>query len=335
MAAVQVMVGCQVQRYWGMVMLMAFGIGVCATTYAQAKPEGIELIVPTAAEGSTDVLARLIADGFERNGFGQVKVRNMPGRSGSLAAQTVSVAKADGTTLLLATPSSHGIAAAFLEHLPYDSVHSFTPIVRFAVAPYLLVVRSEGPSNLAEFSDRVRNGERTWRYASTGVGGPHHLVAEYFFKKSGLQLEHVPLAGGKEAISRLEAGDVDVMLPAAVLALPRIMSGHLKALAVTGDRRLPSLPHVPTFAEAGVDINLVSWYGLMAPSKLSKEMTDVLANAVRISLQEPAAQARLAELATQQTHVIGEQFSGLIDGEISQWKSLAGSLNGASSFKKD
>lgn len=322
-------------RVCGARLMWAWGLCASVLAHAQSPTQGIELIVPTAAEGSTDLLARLLAQGLESQGWGPIKVRNLPGRTGSLAAQAVATAAPDGSTLLLATPSSHGIAAAFVGQLPYDSVTSFTPVVRFAAAPYLLVVRPSGPANLAAFRDQVRRSERPWRYASTGVGGPHHLVAEYFFKQAGLQLTHVPMTGGKEAIDRLEMGDVDVMLPAAVLALPRIQAGYLKALAVTGDQRLPSLPDVPTFVEAGLPVNLVSWYGVMGPAGMNPALTDRLALAVRTSLQTPTAQARLAALATQPTHDTGAEFRALVVDEIVQWQSLVAALKGDLEAKKE
>lgn len=320
-------------RVWGLALCAVLGVSGHAQT--PAPVQGIDLIVPTAAEGSTDQLARLLAQGLAQQGWGPIRVRNLPGRSGALAAQAVAKAAPDGATLLLATPSSHGIAAAFGGPLPYDPLRSFTPIVRFAAAPYLLVVRPEGPRDLAAFSDQVRQSPRPWRYASTGLGGPHHLVAEYFFKQAGLRLTHVPLAGGKEALSRLEAGDVEAMLPAAVLAVPRIQAGKLRALAVTGEQRLPSLPDVPTFAQAGLPVNLVAWYGLMGPAGLPPALTERLALAVRASLQTPGAQARLAELATQPSHDTGAQFAALVADEIAQWQSLVMALGGELSHPKD
>jgi tripartite-type tricarboxylate transporter receptor subunit TctC len=308
-------------------VLLVGAAALCAApARAQAPAAHIELVVPTAAQGSTDLLARLVADGLARRGFGEVRVRNLPGRSGTIAATQVAAAVPDGRTLLVATPSSHGIASAFEARLPYDPVASFTPILRFAAAPYLLVVRPGGPSTLAQFVEQARAAKEPWRYASTGAGGPHHLVAEYYFQRAGLKLQHVPLAGGAAALARLGEGGVEVMLPAAVLALPQVKAGQLKALAVTGSRRLQALPDVPTFAEAGIAVDVESWYGLMAPAGLPAAEAQRLAGAVRATLGEPAVQARLAELATQPTTETGDDFARLVAAEVVRWQALVREL---------
>jgi tripartite-type tricarboxylate transporter receptor subunit TctC len=298
----------------------------CLTVSAQSNPDTIELIVPTVAQGSTDLLARIVAKGLTQNGFGQINVRNMPGRSGTLAAAYVAAAKPDGRTLLVATPSSHGIASALDQKLPYDPINSFTSIVRFASAPYLLVVSPERIPDLASFRKEAMETPNKWAYSSTGVGGPHHLVAEFYFEKAGITLNHRPAAGGAAALQMLQKEEVQVMLPAAILAIPRIKQGQIKALAVTGSQRLAVLPDVPTFNESGVQMSMVSWYGLMAPKGLPKEQTEKLAKGVLSILLEPLNQKSLNDLGINITNELGADFDTTIKNEMSYWKSLVTQL---------
>jgi tripartite-type tricarboxylate transporter receptor subunit TctC len=271
-------------------------------------------------------LARLVADGLTRRGFGEVKVRNMPGRSGTLAAKYVAASAPDGRTLLVATPSSHGIASAFESQMPYDPVTSFTPVLRFAAAPYLLVVKPGSMATLAQFVDQARAAKGQWRYSSTGTGGPHHLVAELYFRSAGLSLQHVPTAGGALALGKVNDASVEVMLPAAILALPRVQQGALKALAVTGQQRLQSLPDVPTFGELGTPVDVVSWYGLMAPAGLPNDQAQRLALAVQAILEEPSIQAKLVGLGIEKTSDVGPAFSAVIASEVTRWRALVNSL---------
>lgn len=298
----------------------------CTLASAQNLEPSIELVVPTAAQGSTDLLARLVAKGLTQKGFGSVQVRNMPGRSGTLAAAYVAAAPPHGRTLLVATPSSHGIASALEGKLPYDPVQSFTPIVRFASAPYLLVVKPERAANQVAFTEAAKSAAGGWAYSSTGTGGPHHLVAEFYFRNTGLSLRHRPASGGAAALNMLQNGEVQVMLPAAILALPRIQQGQLKALAVTGPQRLAALPDVPTFNETGVQMNMVSWYGLMAPAGLPAEQSDKLASGVLSVLSDPLIQKTLNEMAINATAERSADFVATIQREMNSWKSLVSDL---------
>jgi tripartite-type tricarboxylate transporter receptor subunit TctC len=307
-------------------MCIAAAVFTGQSAFAQEPATGMELVVPTAAEGSTDLLARLVAEGLTRRGFGEVRVRNMPGRSGTLAAQYVAAAAPDGRTFLVATPSSHGIASAFENQMRYDPVTSFTPILSFAAAPYLLVVKSGGMATLAQFAEQARAAQGQWRYSSTGTGGPHHLVAELYFRSAGLSLQHVPSAGGALALGKVNDDSVQVMLPAAILALPRVKQGTLKALAVTGPQRLQSLPDVPTFGELGTPVDVVSWYGLMGPAGLPGEQSQRLALAVQAILEAPSLQMKLRELGIEKTNVQGPAFAAQIAGEVTRWKALVNGL---------
>lgn len=299
----------------------------CLVANAQNLEPTIELVVPTAAQGSTDLLARLLAQGLTKYGFGPVQVRNMPGRSGTLAAAYVAGAPPNGRTLLVATPSSHGIASALDRNLSYDPILSFTPIVRFASAPYLLVVQPERAANHVVFTEKAKLASGGWTYSSTGIGGPHHLVAEFYFRKTGLSLQHKPAAGGAAALNMLQDGEVQVMLPAAILALPRIQQGKLKALAVTGPQRLLALPEVPTFNETGIRMDMVSWYGLMAPAGMPTEQAEKLANGVISVLADPLIQKSLSDMAINVTTERGVEFVDTIKSEIGSWKSLVRDLS--------
>ena len=310
----------------GFVLVSAMTILANSQVAAEQKASGIELVVPTAAEGSTDQLARLIAAGLARKGFGDVNVHNMPGRSGTLAASHVAASAADGRTLLVATPSSHGIASAFESKMAYDPVTSFTPVIRFAAAPYVLVIKPGSIGTLAQFVDKAQSAQGQWHYSSTGIGGPHHLIAELYFQSVGLSLRHVPAKGGAAALEKLIDGSVEVMLPAAILALPRIQQGQLKALAVTGNQRLKSLPEVPTFTELGSPVDLVSWYGLMGPAGMPDAQTKRLASAVQEILGEPTLQAQLNDLGIDRTSDVGTAFLDVIASEVTRWKALVSSL---------
>ena len=210
--------------------------------------------------------------------------------------------------------------------MPYDPITSFTPIVRFASAPYLLVVSPERLQNLASFTTEAKQAPNKWAYSSTGTGGPHHLIAEFYFGIAGITLNHRPAAGGAAALQMLQKGEVQVMLPAAILAIPRIKQGQLNALAVTGSQRLKVLPDVPTFNEAGVQMDMVSWYGLMAPKGLSKEQTEKLAKGVTSILSEPLNQKSLNDLGINITEDLGPDFEAMIKQEMGHWKSLVTQL---------
>lgn len=298
----------------------------CISAYAEQIESPIELVVPTAANGSTDLLARLLAKGLSQIGWGPIQVRNMPGHSGVLAASYVAAAAPNGRTLLIATPSSHGIAPALKRNLPYDPITSFTPIVRFAAAPYLLVVKPDRAATQSLFAVEARLAPERWAYSSTGVGGPHHLIGEIYSRKAGLALRHVPATGGAAALNMLQNGEVQVMLPASILALPRIRQGQLKALAVTGSQRLAALPDVPTFNEIGIQIDMVSWYGLMAPSRLPAEQSEKLAHAVLAVLSDPLIQKSLRDQAIAVINEQGPDFTNVLMREMNSWKSIVGDL---------
>jgi tripartite-type tricarboxylate transporter receptor subunit TctC len=188
------------------------------------------------------------------------------------------------------------------------------------------VIKPGSIGTLTQFVDKAQSAQGQWHYSSTGIGGPHHLIAELYFQSVGLSLRHVPAKGGAAALEKLIDGSVEVMLPAAILALPRIQQGQLKALAVTGNQRLKSLPEVPTFTELGTPVHVVSWYGLMGPAGMPDAQTKRLASAVQEILGEPTLQAQLNDLGIDRTSDVGTAFLDVIASEVTRWKALVSSL---------
>jgi len=313
-------------KIFGLYLFCFLSISVCAQS-----SEPIRIIVPTAAEGSTDQLARILGVGLEKQGFGRVLVENMPGKSGSIAADYVAKAKPDGRILLIGTPSSHSIAKALSSNngsaLPYDPINSFSLIVCFAQAPYIFVVGPAGPSSFEQFLVNSKANSGAWKYSSTGVGGPHHLIAEYLFSDVSLKLQHIPAAGGARAIELVSNNEVQAMMPASILALPKVKTGQIKALAVTGNQRLKALPNILTFSELGIPLNLASWYGLMAPAGISKEQSEQLANAVMKILQNPSENKQLIDLGINVIDERGSEFEKIITQETTIWQTVVNKIN--------
>jgi tripartite-type tricarboxylate transporter receptor subunit TctC len=296
-------------------------------SFAQGNDDAIKIVVPTAAEGSTDQLARILGAGLQDQGFGKVEVINMPGKSGTIAASFVAKSKPDGRTLLIATPSSHSIVKALSVAsnvpLPYDPVASFSLIACFAQAPYIFVVGPDGPSSLSLFIESARKSSSPLKYSSTGIGGPHHLIGEALFGSLGLTLQHVPAAGGAKAIEMVKSNQVATMIPASILAIPQIQSGQIRALALTGTQRLAIIPSVPTFKELGISLDLESWYGLMGPSGLPVKQVESLANVVQFIMRNEATKKKLESLGINIVDIRNEAFAQMIEQETAIWQKVA------------
>lgn len=304
-------------------VLISLGAVYC---YADEEKRIVKIVVPTAAEGSTDQLARILSAGMQERGYGKVEVVNMPGKSGAIAASYVANAKPDGSTLLIATPSSHSIAKALSTSnapLPYDPIASFSIISCFAQAPYIFVIGPNGSQTFEQYIGGARNSTSTLKYSSTGIGGPHHLIVEYLFGILGLRSQHVPVAGGAKAIELVKTNEVQVMMPASILAIPQIQSGQIRALAVTGGQRLNTLSKVPTFKELNIQLNLESWYGLMGPKGMQAKQVEQLAKDVQTVMQDPNTKKRIESLGINLVDIREKDFAQMIEEETVIWQKVA------------
>lgn len=284
-----------------------------------------QIIVPTATEGSTDVLSRKLAQQLTTLLGEVVEVVNVPGKSGSVAATRVYQAKPDDHVLLMATVSSHAIAMG-LSQKPVYPADGFSPISLIGSAPYLLVVSSKSPlTTVAQFLAKSQASSLT--YSSTGIGGPHHLVGELLALKGHLRLIHKPYAGGADAIHAVEDGTVDLMLPASILALPEMKKGSVRVLATTGAKRSAQIPDIPTLQESGLTgFDAQSWYVLEGPPHMPLATVKRLEKAVQQALQNPDFLEALKSNGVDAGNLDREAINPFLAQEATQWGDLITAL---------
>jgi tripartite-type tricarboxylate transporter receptor subunit TctC len=279
-------------------------LAVAGLLAASAMPAGaqgfparpLKLVVPFAAGGSTDAIARLLAEKMSA-GLGQaVVVDNRPGAAGAIATEQVTKSAPDGYTLLLATTSTHSILPLANPRLTFDPNTALAPVGMVARAPNVLVV-SPGLA-VRSVQDLValgRSQPKALSFASSGNGAITHLVAELFNASAGIQAVHVPYKTGVQALTDLSSGQVQFQFDSIVWTLPQARAGKLRALAVTGSRRSALAPELPTVAEAGLPgFEGVTWFGLAVPAGTAREVQARLHSELQRALQGADIQERFA-----------------------------------------
>ncbi len=293
-----------------------------ATTPAAAQDfpkKPIELVVPFVAGGTTDNIARLIAQRFSDSWGQAVVVNNRPGSGGTIATNIVARAAPDGHTLLVTTI---GFAiTAGLQKLPYDPIKDFAPISELASLPLMLVVHSSVPATtLAEFIALARAKPGGWDYASAGIGTSPHLAAEMFKSMAGVDLVHVPFKGNAEANNAMLGGHVKIYFALVPAVLQHVKAGSLRALAVTTEKRLPYLPDVPTIAELGFpgyEIN--SWQGVLAPAGTPNDVVTKINGELVHLVNSPEVRARMAQEGADPVGSTPDLFAERVKSEITKW----------------
>jgi tripartite-type tricarboxylate transporter receptor subunit TctC len=286
----------------------------------------VELVVPFAPGGGTDILARLLTDGLTRRLGQTFVVLNRPGANTNLGTALVARAKPDGYTLLM---TSFGLAAnpSLYRNPGFDPEKDLSPVSLLANAPTILVVHPSFPAdNLKQFIAYVKAHPGKLNYASYGAGSSPHIGTELFKLLTGTEMVHVPFNGGGPAAMAVAGRQVEILFPSAVPVLGLIRNGGLKPIAVASDKRTPLLPNLPTFREGGLDFITGSWYGILTPAKTSPAIIEMLhANIVAV-LQDQTLRAKMAK---QGADVIGntpQQFRAFIAEETAR---LAKVINNA------
>ena len=294
---------------------------VPALVFAQSYPaRPIKIIVPFAPGGFTDVVARILQQQLSQSVGQPVVVENRPGAGSTIGADAVAKAKPDGYTLAMVS-TTHVISPHLYKTLPYDPIRDFTPVMKLAEGPYVLVAHpSFAAKSVRELIALARAQPGKIDYASSGNGSAQHLVGALFSMMSGAKLNHVPYKGSNQAMQDVLGGQVPLSFVGMPNALPGLASGKLRALAVTTRKRSDDLPDVPTLDEAGVPgYDATVWLGLLAPPgtprdvvlKLHAEIAKILSTAEARSLMRSAG----VEVAVSSP----EEFNALMQAELERW----------------
>ena len=287
-----------------------------------AKP--IRYIVPVSAGGGSDFIGRTVCERWSKALGQTIVVDNIGGGGGVIAAQSTARSSPDGYTLMQGYVATHGTSPA-TRKLPYDAVKDFSPIGMIGGTPNVLVVNASVPvSDLKGFIDYVCKNPGKLSYGSSGVGSLTQLVMELFKQQAGLFLLHVPYRGIAPAFTDLMGGQTQAMFPGLAAALPHIRSGRVKALAVTGNARNPTLKDVPTLIKAGFKgFDAMQWYGVVGPAGLPPAVVKQLSETLTATIKAPDMREKLVSEAVDPTTLSPEQFGQFIQAEVNRWTVLA------------
>ena len=298
---------------------MAGGMAQAQTELPNGKV--IRLVVPFAAGGSTDLVARQLAQDLGERLKTSVIVDNRPGAGGTVGSEYVARQPADGATLLLGSVSTHAVAPSIYAKLPYDPAKDFTPLTIVATIPNVMVVRSDLPvTSLKELVAASRKADANLSFASNGTGTSNHLAMELLKTTTGLSAVHVPYRGSGPALTDTVAGHVTTMMDVVMTSYPYIKGGKLRALAVTSSTRSPMLPDVPTVAEAGYPgFEAMVWFGLFAPPRMAPALADKLGRELIAVVQSKKMSDFLVAQGALPSGIGAAEFAKVIRDETVKW----------------
>lgn len=312
----------------GFTALTVFGSGIQAN--AQGFPDrAVTLVVPFAAGGSTDVVARIVAQKMSEDLGQQVIVQNVAGAGGNLGADNVARADPDGYTILMGTVATHALNPLILKTKPYDPEKDFAPISLLVVVPNVLVVNPELPAKtVEELLALLKAKPDEYAYASSGNGTPLHLSGELFKKMAGVSMQHIPYKGAGPALNDVIGNQVPIMFDNLPSSSGHIKAGTLRALAVTTAERAPSFPDVPTVAEAGIPgYETYTWNALFAPANTPEPVVARLNEAANKALADPAVVERMKEFSATIVGSTPAELGAHVKAELAKWTPVVRDAN--------
>ncbi|MBV7482380.1 tripartite tricarboxylate transporter substrate binding protein [Bordetella sp. BOR01] len=302
----------------------ALALALVLPAQAQYPQQPIRLLVPASPGGTTDIAARLLADPLGQRLGQPVIVENRPGASGSIATQAVARSPADGYTLLFQNSSFHVITPQITPNTPWDPKKDFQAVAHVMLAPQVVVVNADLPiHSLKELVEYDRKHPGKLNYASSGIGSMQHVGAELLNQMAGTKFIHIPYKGTGVALTDLLSGAVDFTITTPPPLLGYLQQGKLRALAVTSQERLPSLPDVPTVAQAGMpDLQASSWLAVYAPAGTPPDVVDKLSKAIGEVVATSEFKTKADTLGAQAVYMDSQALSAYTLSEYDRWGAI-------------
>jgi tripartite-type tricarboxylate transporter receptor subunit TctC len=311
-------------------VLAATAAAVALPSFAQSRP--IRIIVPYAAGGPIDATARILAERV-KDSLGTVIIENKPGGGGNIGVDLIAKAAPDGTTIGISAVATHAINPWLFSKLPFDPVRDFTPITQMVRVPNVLVMNADTATRLhintlADLIAYAKANPGKLNYGSGGNGSAGHLAGEMFKQGAGIFAVHIPFNGGNPAQLALLSGQVDFNFDNLATAAPNIRAGKLKALAVTTLHRSPQLPDVPPVADTIKGFSIDTWWGLVGPAGMPRELVNKYNAAFVAALQSPEAKSKFALLLAEPVWNTPDEFGRFMRAELAKYEKVV-KLSGA------
>ena len=312
-------------RLPALALVLASTLAAGATRADDYPSHPIKLVVPYAAGGGADSVARIVAKRVGETIGQPIVIENRGGAGSIIGTELVNKSEPDGYTLLLGQSGPISINPAIYKNLPYDPVKDFAPVTMTTAYPYIMVVNPAlGVKTLREFVALAKSKPGELNYGTTGVGAANHLVTELFDSKAGIKMTHIPYRGTALAVTDLLAGHVQVVFADPISALVHINAGTLLALAVTSKERSPVAPTVPTISESGYPgFDAIAWHGILAPANTPPAIIRKLNAEIVSALKDLETKALLEKQAMQTIGNSPEAFASFIRQDIAIWKDVA------------